>query len=146
MTDKLEYVVEVTDLTPDPITISISEDLRISENLELEIARCAAQFGYYSIVAEKANTRLRKLKISYALWHAHALKYEKEENGIKTIAEAERVVMFSAKWKAYQMKLIKFEEEAKSLRHIARSFELKKDLIQTTASNRRSEINDKMGG
>ena len=63
----------------------------------------------------------------------------------KTIKEMDRLLFTFPKYKAYRIKLNKYETEAKILKQIAKAFEIKKDLLQTKSSNRRSEMNDRMG-
>jgi len=140
-----DYVVEIAGLTPEVITTSIKEDLSISDDLAVEIDRCAAQFGYYAVLAERASSRYQRLKLSYEFWIAEVEKDMLESRSFKLVKDLNREIHSLQKCKLFKVKLLKFEEESKILKQIARAFEIKKDLIQTKSSNRRSEINGKMG-
>jgi len=142
-----EYVVEIPGLVPETVTVALKEDLTISEDIAREVNVTPAQFGYYAVLAEKAQGRYNNLKLSYDIWKSETEAALIEENGgpFKTIKEMDRLLFTKPKWRAYRVKLNKFEEEAKILKQVAKAFEIKKDLLQTKSSNRRSEMNGKMG-
>jgi len=49
------------------------------------------------------------------------------------------MVASSERNKAYQLKLIKLDEDRRNMKALAKAFELKSEMIRTKASNRRSE-------
>jgi hypothetical protein len=141
-----EYVVEIAGLVPETVTIALKEDLTISEDLAREVNRSAAQFGYYAVLAERAQARFQRLKFSHEMWVAEVeAQLIEEGRKFKLVKDMDREVSQMPKSRLYRTKLIKFEEEAKILKQVAKAFEIKKDLIQTKSSNRRSEIDGKMG-
>lgn len=141
-----EYIVEIEGLVPETVTASLKEDLTISDDLAVEIDRCAAQFGYFAVLSERAQSRYQRLKLSYEMWQAEIEKQMLDDGlKFKLVKDMNREVLGMPKSKLYRAKLLKFEEEAKILKQIAKAFEIKKDLIQTKSSNRRSEIGGKMG-
>lgn len=135
-----EIIIEIPGLVPETVTVALKEDLTITDDLTVEIDRCAAQFGYYAVLAERANARLQRLKFSYDLWLAEVETELTSERKFRLVKDLEREVMLLPKAKLYRIKLLKFEEEARILKQVAKAFEIKKDLIQTKSSNRRSEI------
>jgi hypothetical protein len=136
----MDFIVEIPGLVPETVTVALKEDLTITDDLTVEIDRCAAQFGYYAVLAERANARLQRLKFSYDLWLAEVETELTSERKFRLVKDLERKVMLLPKAKLYRIKLLKFEEEARILKQVAKAFEIKKDLIQTKSSNRRSEI------
>jgi hypothetical protein len=136
-----DYIVEIPGLVPETVTVALKDDLTITDDLTVEIDRCAAQFGYYAVLAERASARFQRLKYSYDLWLAEAeTDLLSEGRKFRLVKDLEREIIRMPKAKLYRMKLLKFEEESKILKQVAKAFEIKKDLIQTKSSNRRSEI------
>ena len=141
---------EISGLLPAPIVISIKDQLRITEDLDYEVDTAARTFGYYGLLSERAETRYQKMKFAFEHWKAGVESNEDQERiseGRKKMTEAERTahVRVQTKYKAYQLKMIQFDEDRRVLKIIARAFELKKDLVQTKAANRRREHYGKVG-
>lgn len=84
-----EYVVEIPGLVPETVTVALKEDLTISEDIAREVNVTPAQFGYYAVLAEKAQGRYNNLKLSYDIWKSETEAALIEENGgpFKTIKE-----------------------------------------------------------
>jgi hypothetical protein len=139
-----EIFYEVKGLLPDAVVISLRGELTISEDLDNEVDTAATQFGWYAVLAEKAETRHQKMKFAAETWAAEIEAGEastRESAGLKAHTEArmKAFVRSQPKYKAYQLKLIEFQEQARILKVIAKAFELKLALVQTKCANRRKE-------
>ena len=141
-----EYIVEIKDLVPETVTVALQADLTISSDIGREIRRTASQFGYYAVLAEKAESRTRRAKLGFDLWRARTedeieTKMRAETGkGFSKVKDLTRELMKLPKYKAYQLKLDEYEEQARVLKVVARAFEHKKDLVQTQSANRRREL------
>jgi hypothetical protein len=136
-------------LLPEPIVVSISTQLRISEDIDTEVDTAAKMFGYYAVLSERAETRYNKMKFAFEQWKAEVETRESRSraaDGQKKLTEAEMkaFVQSQSKYRSYQLKIIQFDEDRRVLKVIAKAFELKKDLVQTKASNRRAELRGKV--
>ena len=69
---------EFEDLLPDTISFSLKEELSISEDLDTEVDRAAHTFGWYAVIAEKADTKYQKLEFIFNKW-----KVETKTNELK---------------------------------------------------------------
>lgn len=140
---------EIKGLLPEPVVISVAAQLKISEDLDHEVDTAARTYGYYAILAERAETRYNKVRFSYETWKATVESQEDQErisDGRKKMTEAERTayIRTQPKYRSYQLKIIQFNEDMRVLKIVAKAFELKKDLVQTKCSNRRGEIKGKV--
>jgi hypothetical protein len=140
-----DLVYEISGLVPTPVTIVLRKDLMISADIDTEIDVAAINFGYYAILAEKADTRYQKVKFAYEAWvastEAAALRTRQAEaKKPYTEAQMKAYVRSQSKYRGYQMKLIELDEQRRILKVISKAFEMKKDLVQTKAANRRGEI------
>lgn len=139
-----EIIYEVEGLLPETVVIRVRKQLQISEDLDTEVDRAAKTYGFYAVLAEKAETRYQKIKFACETWiaeteaTAHSERY-REKLKAYTEAQMKAHVRSQAKYRAFQIKLIRFDEHRRVLKIIAKAFELKKDLIQTKAANRRRE-------
>lgn len=139
-----DFKVEVEGLMPEKLSLQVRESLKISEDIDTEVDQAAAEYGFYAILAEKAETRHQKLKFAHEKWKA---EYETSENaqrhrdGLKSRTEAQMKAMVasSERNKAYQLKLIKLDEDRRNMKALAKAFELKSEMVRTKSSNRRSE-------
>lgn len=132
--------VEIDGLLPDKVKFALKEELEISSDLEREIKRLPSQYGYYAVLSEKAESRLRRAKLAYDMWRN---EYEDElcqETKFSRVKDLTRIVMKHPKYKAWQLKLDEYHENYGVLKAIAKAFEHKKDLVQTTAADRRKEM------
>lgn len=139
-----DLVVEVEKLLPEPVVLSIRDELSISEDIDTEVDRASSNFGYYAVLSEMAQTKFDKLKFAFETWKAkeeERIATEREYEGKKpyTVAQMQSFVRSQEKYKSFQLKLIEYEEQKRILKVIANAFEMKKDLVQTKAANRRNE-------
>jgi hypothetical protein len=139
-----DLVYEVKGLLPESVVVSIQKDLRISEDLDTEVDRAASHYGFYAVLSEKAETRYQKMKFAFEQWKAEIESRQimlraRENKKAFTEAQMRAHVQSQPKYRAYQVRLIQYDEHRRILKIIARAFELKKDLVQTKAANRRKE-------
>lgn len=139
-----DLVSEIKGLLPEPVVVNIQKSLKISEDMDDEVDKAASLFGYYAVLAERAETRYEKMRFAYKTWRASTEAREaksRQSESLKrfTVEEMKSHVNSQAKYKAYQLTLIKLDEHRRTLKVIAKAFELKKDMIQTKCSNRRGE-------
>jgi len=139
-----DILYEVKGLLPDPVVISLEKQLRVSEDLDEEVDQAAHIFGYYAVLAEKAETRYSKMKFAYECWSAEIesrVITERQSLGVKpfTADQMKAYVRSQAKYRAYQLKLIEFSEHSRILKVISKAFEIKVELVRTKAANRRKE-------
>lgn len=139
-----DLLYEITNLLPEKVVVSIKKDLHITEDIDTEVDQAAAQFGYYAVISEKAETRYQKMKFAFEQWRAtteskEILTRAREGKKAPTEAQMKAFVMSQPKYKGFQIRLIQYEEQRRITKVIAKAFELKKDLVQTKSSNRRKE-------
>ena len=139
-----DIIYEVSGLVPEKVKLSLRAELKISEDIDAEVDTAAITFGYYAILAEKADTRYQKMKFAYDAWQASTeakvmLQRSTESKKAFTEAQMKAHVRSQPKYVAYQRRLIDFDEHRRILKVIAKAFEMKKDLVQTKAANRRGE-------
>ncbi len=140
-----DIAVEIEGLVPEAVFVKVKNDLIITEDIDTEVDHASANYGYYAVLSEKAETRYQKLKYSFERWkaeHGMAIDAERVREGAKKLTEKqkEETLISHEKFKAYQLKLIKLDDDRRTLKILARAFEKKADLIQTKSSNRRKEI------
>lgn len=136
---------ELEGLIPEKVQLRLRKDLKISEDIDTEVDHAAVNFGYFAILSEKADTRYHKVKFSFEAWIAEteAKAFRKRQAAGEKPFTADQMkahVRSDPKYRGFQMKLIELDEQKRILKVIAKAFELKKDMVQTKASNRRSEI------
>jgi hypothetical protein len=142
MSRDIQY--EIKNLLPESVFISIKKDLQITEDIDTEVDQAAAQFGFYAVLSEKAETRYQKMKFGFEQWRAQVESNQimlraREAKKPFTEAQMKSHVMSQMKYKAFQIRLIQYDEQRRIIKVIAKAFELKKDLVQTKSSNRRKE-------
>ena len=137
-----EAVVEIEGLVPEKVTIALKEDLTISEDLDHEVDHCAALFGYYSVLAQKAQERLKRAETRFEIWLTHQqLEVMKTKDNSKFSKwEVDAEVKQLPKWWAFKEKINKFDCDAGVLKSISNAFEKKIGLVQTKNANRRKEL------
>jgi len=140
-----DLVYEIAGLLPKTVTFVISKALKISEDMDTEVDEAAYLFGFYAVLAEKAETKHQKLKFNFESWRAGAESNEnitRSTEGKKSHTEAQMkaVIMSQPKFRLYQKKLIEVDEQRRILKVISKALEMKKDLVQTKSSNRRNEL------
>lgn len=140
-----ELIVEIPDLAKDhTIAIALKEDLTISDDLERECKRTPAQFGYYAVLAEKADARTKRVKLAFEQFSAETEDRIIAEAGgrskFKAAKDLTREVAKLPRYYAFKKKIAQCEEDAGVLRQVAKAFEHKKDLVQTMNANRRKEM------
>lgn len=139
-----DLTYEIKGLVPDPVVVALKDELTITEDIDGEVDEASARFGYYAVLAEKAEARYEKLKLGFNLWESD-IKVRKDEQSAldkeKKLTEAQMGahVMSQPKFKAYQLKLIELKEQKNVMKAISKAFDKKSDLIQTKACNRRIE-------
>ena len=135
--------INIEGLASKPIHLELKKDLEITDDIEYEAKRAAARFGYYAVLAEEAQARVERAESSFEVWTAQESRSLEEENGkpFKTVEELKRKLRMIPKYSQWKSTLVKYRKEYRILKVVAKSFEHKKDLIQTVAANRRSEFN-----
>lgn len=136
---------EIKGLLSEDVYFSVKDELLITENLDKEVDQAAAKFGFYALLSEKAETKYQKLKFRFESWKA---AIESEEisrrfvEKVKPATESQMKAFVSShkEYKLYKERLLQLEEQCRVQKILARAFEIKKDLIQTKCSNRRSEL------
>lgn len=141
---KYDLTYEIRGLVPKTVIVALQEELTITEDVDSEVDRAAGQFGYYAVLAEKAESRYDRLKLQYELWESDNQTAKDEDNVEKsekkyTGPQMKAYILSLPKYKSYQMKLIELREQRNILRAVAKAFDKKADLVQTKACNRRSE-------
>lgn len=140
-----ELVVEIEGLEPGhPVTVALVADLTIGEDLERECKRTAAQYGYYAVLAEKAEARIKRSKLTFEMWKAETEDRIVADAGgagkFKRVKDLTRELIKLPRYAAFVRRIIQHEEEAGIMKQVAKAFEHKKDLVQTCNANRRSEM------
>lgn len=145
-TEKKKYDLTylVTGLIDEEIVVKLRPLLTISEDLDYEVDRAAAIYGYYAVLSEKADTRYQRVKFNSEKWRAEAEFAEskaRQTSGLKAHTEAQMkaFIMSQPKYRSYHSHIIECDEQKRILKIIAKALELKKDLVQTKAANRRKE-------
>jgi len=137
--------IEIDELVSDPIKLKVREALHISEDIDHEIDKAAGDYGYYAVLAEKANSKLQRIEYGYIQWRGtaeHSKQREREAQRLKPLTKEQMVSYIHSlpRYAAFRLTLVKLTEQAGSLRAIAKAFEVKAGLVQTKASNRRKEM------
>lgn len=140
-----DLVVQIEGLLPKEIFVKVKDKLMISEDIDTEVDKAAANFGYYGVLAEKADTRHKKLKFAMETWRSEVesrIDLERFKGGEKKFTEKQMQAYIATqdKYKAYQLKMISLDDATRQLKILAKAFEKKAEMVQTKASNRRSEI------
>lgn len=140
MTTAKDLQLAIDGLLPEEIKISLKNELMISQDLERDVRRTAAQYGYYAVLAEKAESRYRRGKLAFDMWRSEYEDELSQETKFARVKDLTRQVMKHPKYKAWMMKLDKYQEDAGLMKAITKAFEHKKDLVQTSAADRRKEM------
>jgi len=142
-----ELIVEIEGLSEGhSVVVALKKDLTISADLHREVTVTAAHYGYYAVLAEKAYARMKRTKLGFEIWASGAeeeiVNRSLRETGKrpKAVKDVTRELMKNPKYRAYRLKIEEYEEQANILRAIAKAFEHKKDLVQTSNANRRKEL------
>lgn len=135
---------EFEGLLPDTIEFSLKEELSISEDIDSEIDRAAHKFGWYAVLAEKADTRYQKLDFAFNKWKSitktnELKRRELEKNKKLTKEQMDDFIQSRPLFAAYQLKLIKYGDNKRILRSIAKAMDIRCSMVQTKAANRRKE-------
>ena len=139
-----DLLYEIKDLLPEPVLFSLKKELTISEDMDEEVNTASAKFGFYAILAEKADARVEKMKISFSIWQAKVKSMRDKESDLakeKRLSESrlQNYVENQPKNEAYLMKLHQLRTHRRVLKAIANAFKIKSELIQTKCANRRHE-------
>jgi len=139
-----DLLLEVEGLLPEKVSFHVKKILTISEDIDYEVDHAAAEYGYYAVLAEKAETRYSRMKFSFDQWKAQTetrTMIERKTAAEKPYTEAQMkaYVMSQPKYVTYQNALQKLDHEMRVLKIIAKALEMKGGQIQTKSSNRRSE-------
>jgi len=145
-----DLIYEVEKLLPETVFINIKKELHISEDIDTEVDEASARFGYFAVLAEKSETKHQKLKFAYEAWKGkeeERVAREREYDGKKSFTEKQMNshVKSQDRHRSYNLKLIEYDEQRRIMKVIARSFEMKKDLIQSKSANRRNELKSPRG-
>lgn len=136
-----EYVVEIEGLVPETVVVALQKDLTIGRDLDNELDKAAALFGYYAVLAETAFSRVKAVETQFEIWEAKELRLimrEKDKPDPKWMLDIE--VKALPKWFNYQNKIRQYAKEARILKAVATAFENKLKLVQTKNANRRKEL------
>lgn len=147
-----DILFEVEGLLPKKVVVSVKESLRLTEDMDFEVDTAAGTFGFYAVLAERAETRYQKMKLAFESWQAevesrflHEKRVEvrtapKEAKArMPTEGQTKSHVRMQSKYRAYQIKLIEFDEHRRILKVLSKAFEMKSELVRTKAANRRIE-------
>ncbi len=139
-----ELKYKVDGLLPESVKISLKDELVISEDIDSEVDKAAHHYGFYAVLAEKAESRHQKLKYSYDIWSAqaekdkaHSLKELKEKP--LTVNAMQSFIRSHPKYHSYHSKLTELDEQRRVLKAVSRAFEMKSEMVRTKSSNRRVE-------
>jgi len=135
---------EVKGLLPETVSLSIKKELHVSEDIDHEVDIAASTYGFYAVLAEKAETRHQKMRFAAEGWTASVearTAKERSDEKLKNYTESQMKahVRSQSKYRAYHLKLIEFDHDRRILKIIAKAFELKLELVRTKAANRRRE-------
>ena len=100
-----DLTIEIDGLLPEPVKFALREELEISSDIERDIRRLPALFGYFAILSEKAESRCRRAKLAFDMWRND---YEDELcTGTKfsRVKDMTRLVMKHPKYKAWVLKM-----------------------------------------
>jgi hypothetical protein len=147
-----DLLYEVEGLLPEKVVISVKDQLKLSEDIDSEVDKAAGVYGYYAVLSERAETRYQKMKLAFEKWQAETESryfHEKREEikssskdlklKMPTEAQMKAYVRTQSKFRAYQIRLIEYDEHRRILKVLARAFEMKIHLVQTKSANRRKE-------
>ena len=142
MAKNIELIFEK--LLPESVKFSLKEELSISENIDNEVDKAAHLFGFYAVLAEKAESRYQRLDFAFGKWVSQTKTNEtkrRELSNIKKLTkdQLEDFVKSQPMCQAYKLNLIKCDNDRRILRSIAKAVELRCSLVQTKAANRRRE-------
>lgn len=134
------------DILPDRVKFSLREELNISEDIDSEVDKASATFGFYAVMSEKASARLSKLNFAFEKWKNKTQRdtiIQRDNDGLRklTIKQMEEFLKSIPMYQSYQLRVVEYEEQRNILRSITKAFEFKCNLVQTKAANRRREIN-----
>ena len=136
---------EISNVLPEKVTLSIRDELLISEDLDTEVDQAAYRFGYYAVLAEKAAGRASRLKMVLEFWEADETKKvieERERDHKKPYTESQMKAYIHSNqfYKIRRYEIEQAAEQANILDQIARAFDKRTSMVQTKAANRRKEI------
>lgn len=146
-----EIVLEFDDLLkdaisglPEKVQIKVWEELRLRP-IDVEVDEVAGWYGFYAVLAEKADLRLMKLELAFSIWkedrsEAMRTSLAAERKKSLTNARMESYLKTLANYRGFELKVVEYTFERNVLRTIAKAFGMKKDLVQTKAANMRQEI------
>ena len=139
-----DLIVELEGIIPTKVIVNVKDKLRIGKDLEKELDGAAEQFGFFAVLAEKAVTRHDTLTLAYKLWRAEAETKVNEEHKLGDVKlptkdQMVSIIRSDLKYKATQLKLIKYSEDIRILKALASAFEKKVETIRTKCSNKRRE-------
>lgn len=140
-----DVIYEIEGLVPEGYRVSLKKELMISEDIDAEVDKAAYLYGYHAVLGEKAETKYQKCKFAYEAWRANVEAEQSKSRAyekLKAFTEAQMnaFVMSQDRYRAYRARLLELDEQRRIVKQIAKSFELKKDLVQTKSSNRRIEM------
>jgi hypothetical protein len=142
----METEIPLDGKLPEDILSKLKGKLVISEDIDTEVDRAAYEYGYYAILAEKAEAKYQKLKHGFECWlsdveHAANRQRDMEDKRMFSEAQMKAHVRTQPKYRAFMNKLLEVDEDRKLAKVLARAMELKKDMVQSKSANRRSEMN-----
>lgn len=137
--------LEFDKIVPEKVQINLREELEITEDIDTEVNEAAGTFGFYAVLAEKADQKMSQIRFECDKWVAEERKRVQTERDLmeyKMFTEPQMMAHLNTtpQYLAYQKLLIKATGQRNMLRCISKAFELKASLVQTKAANRRSEI------
>lgn len=131
-------------ILPDEVVVRLQEELTVTEDIDTEVDRAAHMFGFYAVLSEKAESRYAQLKYKYDSWLSDqkaGMRKTREAKSMRALKESDIMgeIRRLPKYHSYQKVLLEYEREKGILKALAKAFEIKCNLVQTKAANRRSE-------
>lgn len=136
-----ELLLEIEGLTSEKISIELRKLLKVGSDLEEEARNASAYFGYYAILAARAEMKFRRRETSFDIWFVKE-KQKIINSATKKISQkaAEEEIKRSARYKGWKDVLFKSEQDSLVLSKCARALEYKIGCVQTLNANRRKEM------
>lgn len=119
---------------------NLNDELVIKEtNRDNEIKNHPRSYAFLSMLNVKLKTVVKDLHTELKATYSSRLKAIKDSGKYGSVKEAEFAVLRDKKYKALQSKISYVEEKKEEIEVAVRSFEQRKDLLQTLSANTRRE-------
>jgi hypothetical protein len=137
-----ELLLEIDGLTSEKISIELRKLLKVGSDLEEEARNASAYFGYYAILAARAEMKFRRRETSFEIWFVKEKQKIIDSASPKKMSQkaAEEEIKRSSNYKNWKDVLFKAEQDSLVLNKCARALEYKIGCVQTLNANRRKEM------